>query len=263
MPSSQPSQYRLVGESVLRAVRGALEQAVRQWAAEWGCAGQVEVGVQRAWDSAQARTLAWKHGVGPAGTQVWLATGSGLGPEIQQMLFPADAVYGPDAAAPAALATAGAQQALDALCEALGLAALPGQRHAGRHDADAVPAAVWRRGSGALVAQVRVGRKTCGVLLGGAAVQAFRTASAALPALAPVDLEASVAPVPVALELDLGAARVGLGALLALGVGDVIRLDRAADAPLALRTASGQVLFDAYLGRSGDALAVEVVKYQS
>ncbi len=260
-PEARP--YRLLGDSAVGAVRGALAQAVSAWAADWGVASaRVGVGVERAWDSAAARSLGWNRSAQTAGRQAWLAAGSDLEGGLQQALFPADPGFGPGGDAPAGLAAAGAREALGGLLDALVGAALS-TRHGVPRGAAAVPAALWRRGSGAVVAQVAVGGRHCHVLLDGAAVQAFVPPAAPLPALPAVDVAAGVADVPVSLRLDAGTARVGLGALLSLAPGDVIRLDRQADAPLALGTLAGDPLFHAYLGRCGNGVAVELVQSQS
>jgi hypothetical protein len=258
MQVGQTMPFRLLGDSTVRAVQAVLAQAASRWAADWGVAcAQVDVGVQRAWDASGAQTPVWTRRARAGLRQVWLVAGADFAKGLQQAMFPSAADYlsaGTDSLAPAA-----ADAALAALEEALIGAALPGQQPSA-HDAAPVPSACWKRGSGALVAQLALGRRHCHILLDGAAVQALLAAPAALPALPAVDVKTSIATVPVSLRLDAGTARVGLGALLALAPGDVIRLDLDADAPLALGTLAGNPLFEAYLGRSGDGLAVELVR---
>jgi hypothetical protein len=257
-PEARP--FRLLGDGAMRAVRGALAQAVSAWAGDWGLASaRVDVGVQRAWDGAVARTLTWNHSAGTNGRHTWLAVGADFANGLQQSLFPADPGFCPGGNAPAALAAAGARQALDGLLDALVCAALSSRHDVPRATA-AVPAAPWRHGSGALVAQITVGGRHCHVLLDDAAVQALAPPAARLPPLPAVDVAAGVADVPVALRLDAGTARVGLGALLSLAPGDVIRLERQTDEPLALNTPSGDPLFHAYLGQRGADVAVELVQ---
>lgn len=261
MQASQPKTFRLLGDSAVRAVQHALAHAVSSWASEWGVApALVEVSVQRAWASAPARPLAWNQSVQSGGLRVWLAFSADLCAELQKMLFAADPGDVPASGAGPGLAPAGALQALEALLDALARAALPGQQNLARMAAAAIPSGNWARGSGALIAQISIGRQQCRMLLGSAAVQALQAPAPVLPALPDFDLKASVSGVPVSLQIEAGSARVGLSALLSLAPGDVIRLDRQADAPLALSTLSGQGLFDAYLGRSGDHVAVELVQ---
>jgi hypothetical protein len=260
MQAIQARPFRLLGDSAVRAVRNALEQAASGWARDWGLAPElVEVGVQRAWDGAPARALAWNDGAQMHGRQVWLAFGADLGAELQQLLFAADPGYVPAGGAIPSLAPAGALQALEALLDALVRTSLSSEQDAARVAA-AVPAEHWQRGSGAVVAQLAIGKRHCQLLLDAPALQALLAPAAPLPPLPAVDVAASVSKVPVSLRLEAGTARVGLGALLSLAPGDVIRLDRQADAPLALNTLSGHRLFHAYLGRSGDGIAVELVQ---
>lgn len=257
MQAGQPMPFRLLGDSAVRAVQEILAQAASRWAADWGVAStHVDIGVQRAWDASTAPRPVWRQRAQAGQRQAWLDVGAGFATGLQQAMFPAAA--GQLSAGAGSLAPAAAEAALAALQEALIGAVLPGQPHPAQ-DAAPVPPDCWKRGSGALVAQLAVGQRHCHLLLDGAAVQALLAPPAALPPLAAVDVAPSIAAVPVSLRLDAGTARVGLGALLALAPGDVIRLNLAADAPLALGTLAGQPLFKAYLGRSGDGLAVELV----
>ena len=252
--------FRLLGEGAVRAVRTALMQAVSAWTADWGLApALVDVDVHRAWDDASARTLAWNHGAQSNGRRAWLAVGPDVATGLQQMIFPADPSYGPVGSATPTLAAAGALQALDALLDALLRTSLSSQHNVPRCDA-AVPATPWEYGSGALVARLAVGNRHFHVLLDGPAVQALVPPAAPLPALRAVDVAAGVADVPVSLRLQAGTARVGVGALLSLAPGDVIRLDKQADAPLTLASMSSHPLFHAYLGRCRDEVAVELVQ---
>lgn len=257
MQAGQPMPFRLLGASAVRVVHAVIAQAVARWVADWGVTpAQVDIAVQRAWDAATIPAPVWRRHAQAGQRQVWLGVGADFARGVQQAMFPSAAEYvsaGADSLAPAA-----AHGALAALQDALIGAVLPGQPHP-EHDAAPVPPACWTRGSGAMVARLALGRCECHLLLDGVAVQALLAPAAALPALPAVDVAPSIATVPVSLRLDAGTARVGLGALLALAPGDVIRLDLAADAPLALGTLSGQPLFKAYLGRSGDGLAVELV----
>jgi hypothetical protein len=261
MYGSQSRTFRLLSDSAVRAVQHALAHAVSSWASEWGGAPTLgEVSVQRAWASAPARPLAWNQSVQSGSLLAWLAFSTDLCAELQKILFAADPGHVPASGPAPSLAPAGARQAMEALLDALTRAALPGQQNPARMAAAAIPSDNWERGSGALIAQIAIGRQQCRMLLGSAAVQALQAPAPALPALPDFDLKASVSGVPVSLQIEAGSARVGLGALLSLAPGDVIRLDRQADAPLALSTLSGHGLFDAYLGRSGDHVAVEIVQ---
>jgi hypothetical protein len=252
----QAHPFSLVGQGTLRSIQATLTRAATVWAAEWGVAPeQLKVSVERAWEGAPvAAGPVWRHSAQAGGRGAWFGCSAEFDTELQQ------AIFGLPEAEPANLAPTGARQALEALLDALAGAALAGQQSVTRNLAIEVPAGTLRRGGGAVVAQIACGRQHCWVLLDSAAVRALHLPPAALPALAPVDYRASVAMTPVALQLRIGAAKVGLGSLLSLSVGDVIRLDARHDAPVALRTLAGSVLLDAYLGRSGDSVAVELVQ---
>jgi hypothetical protein len=163
-----------------------------------------------------------------------------------------------NSAAPAVLAPAAANAAIDALLDAVCTTVSAGARGAERVDLTSIPASVWQRGSGAVLVHFTVGSQTCCILLDCAAVQALQVRPAALPVLAAVDYPASLAESPVVLELHLGSARVGLGSLLALAAGDVIGLSTRSDGPAMLRAPGGRAALGAYLGRCGDVIAVEL-----
>ncbi len=263
MPGQQPVPFRLLGESALRAVQQTLEQTVSGWASDWGVTyAQVDIGVRRAWDYAPGQRPAWRASAQAAGRQIWSDFGADFAKGLELAMFSSDPDVMYAGGAGPTLAPAAAQEALAALRDALIRAALPCQPDM-LDDTAAAPIACWRHGSGALVARLSVGRRHGHILLDGSTVQALIDPAAALPALPAVDVAASIAAVPVSLRLGAGTARVGLGALLSLAPGDVIRLDLDAHAPLALGTVTGHPLFNAYLGRSGDCLAVELVHIQT
>jgi hypothetical protein len=254
----QATSFRLVGQSALAAIHAALLRATSAWAGEWGLApAQLTVSVERAWEVGPAKQApAWSHCVQEGGREAWFGCSVDLNAELQKALFGSA-----DGAAPI-LAPEGARQAREALLDALARAALASAQSVARSTAAEIPASHWRRGGGAVVAQIAIGRQQCRMLLDSAAAQALQLPPAALAPLTPVDYSASVAAAPVSLQLSIGAARVGLGSLMSLSVGDVIRLDAAGDAPVALKTLAGSPVFDAYLGRSGDSVAVELVHRQ-
>lgn len=255
--------FRLVGCSALRAVQAALARAVSSWAAEWGVdQALMAVAVERAWETTpSARMGNWNHG-GQAGERnTWFACSDDFRSLLQLAMF--GAADAPAPAGKASLAPAGACQAGQSLLDLLGRAALASQQGTQSEYGPEVPAACWQRGGGAVVAHVAVGGQVVRVLLDSAAVQAVQLPPAALPALLPADLNAGLAKVPVALQLCAGSARVGLGSLMALSAGDVLRLGTPGDAPLSLQTLSGSPILAGYLGRCGDSVAVELVHPKS
>jgi flagellar motor switch/type III secretory pathway protein FliN len=148
---------------------------------------------------------------------------------------------------------------LDRLCRA----AMPACVNPPSDTSSEPPGASWARGAGGVSVQLKLGKSGCRLLLDDSCVRAFALrmpAVAAPPApLAPVDLAQVVDKVPVALRLSIGGARVGVGALMRLAEGDVIRLDTPIDAPVGLLAPSGVAVCNGYLGRVGDRIAVEVL----
>ncbi len=260
----QLAPFRLLGQSALSAVQTALERAAASWAGQWGVApSALNFSAARAWEvGALPRGASVAHLARDNGRAVWIAVGGELGAEMQKVLFPSDTNHPPMLVEPVTLAQSGARQACDALFDALACAALSSQAKVARIPADEVPAAVWRRGAGAVLVKFSLGRQQGYLLLDCQAVQCLQAPAPALAPLSAVDYTAAVASTPVSLQLTIGAARVGLGNLLSLSEGDVIRLDSQVDAPIAL-TLGGAELFHAYLGRRGDSVAVELVKRQS
>ena len=72
--------------------------------------------------------------------------------------------------------------------------------------------------------------------------------------------ERALAATPVALDLTIGTARVGLGSLMTLAAGDVIRLDTPAEQPITLSLPGGVALLHGYMGQARDQVAVELTR---
>ena len=260
--------YRLVSDGALNAVRDALARAASSWSDEWGIdAGAVSVSVARAWEAAPdakaaapgAQAQSWGRAVRVGERQCWFAFGADLASGLEAIMF-GDAPVVSVPPAPANLGPAAACAARDALLDALAGAALSCP-HGAEHSAGGeFPASIRRRGTGAVLASITVGCQQCRILLNDAAVQTLQPAPAGLTPLAAVDYTACVSQVPVALQLTVGAARVGLGSLLSLSEGDVIALSTSSDTLATLCTPGGQALLVAYLGRCGDSFAAELVQ---
>lgn len=246
--------YTLTAGNVLREAVAALSAPVATWAAAWGLPAPV-LRAERACDAVPAPAARWS-GRHAGGRTLWFACHAEWQTELQRMLFAPDGSLGPQEPLVPRLASAAAGQAAEALERALALCLLGADAAA----LDRVPDnTVLARGSGAIVIYLQLGRLEGRVLLDAACVQALCPQPApVLPALARVDRYAALAATPLALRLTVGAARVGLASLMSLEAGDVIRLDRAIDAPATLALPSGDTVFRAYLGRIGDSIAVEL-----
>jgi len=263
----QQRAYTLLGDDVLLSVRRLLEPVVRTWCADWGAAyDELALECRRAWDDGDQlpATPQWRQSwLADAGlmAQAWPAE---MPAQVQRLLFGAERQYASQVGVPHSAQAAGVAAWRD-LLERLAAAALPGGIAAGA--ATPPPASLWRYASGALLVQLQLERHSAQLLLNDAAVQALlvHLASCGLlvrvpdAPLAPVDLQRLLAAQPVDLPVALGQAEVDLGSLMRLQVGDVIRLDRAADRALPVYGPSGVALFDGYLGRSGDVMALELL----
>jgi len=245
--------FTLLGNSVLEQVQATLARAADGWAGEWGVAAPT-LRAERAFDAGMPAAAVWSGLRGQDGA-VWFAWDAQWHAELQKMMFAGDGTRVPQSEQPPQLAPAAARKAGDALADALVKSLLSAATPA----LDMPAAALWARGAGAVMVTLQMGKLESRLLLDAACVRALcPQPKPVLPALSALDLRAALDGTPVALALTVGAARVGLGSLLSLEVGDVIRLDSAIDAPLAMTLPSGAPLFSAYLGKIGDGMAVEL-----
>jgi hypothetical protein len=256
----QATPFTLVAGSLLDAAQAALTPLVAAWARQWGLpADACSVSVLRAWDGVPAKSAgAWSACSGKGEGAAWLFVPAELCPALERSLFAPDGTYAPQGEGQASVAPAAARRACEALQDVLVQAVLPAALRAPGE----APAALWHRGSGAALVSVSVGKQACQVLLNGPALRALQGKAAPLsplPALTTVDYRQAVGSTPVVLQLTIGAAQVSLGSLMSLAVGDVVRLDAGADAPVSMSTLGGTPVFDAYLGKVGDQVAVEAV----
>lgn len=274
--------YALLGDSAVEAARLALAGAAAAWCGAWGLApGSVTVTCRRvapaiATTAAGVTAAAAVAGGAPerrshaaAGRGLWLAWPAELAGQVQRLVFPSQRDYAHPAAAPAVIAVAGGQLALAGLLDSLAALVLQQPQaayvDAGSAAAAAAPADLALPGSGALLVELGVGKLFLQCWLDHGAARAL-AAAAATPAVPPaaqaplprLDYRALLRPVEVNLPVAIGHAQVGLGSLMTLGVGDVIKLDTPAERPLAVAGPSGAVLFQAYLGTVDKLVALEV-----
>ncbi len=256
----QATPFTLLADSVLDALEGGFSPLVASWAGQWGVPPDAcKLSVQRAWDTVPAKGAGpWTACSGKGEGAAWLYVPGELAATLERLLFAPDGSYAPQGEGQSSLAPAAARRACDALQDVLVQAAIP----AALRVPGEVPAALWRRGSGAALVTLSIGKHSCQLLMNGPALRALQgkpAAQAALPALAAVDYRQAVGSTPVVLQLTIGAAQVSLGSLMSLAVGDVVRLDAELDAPVGMATLDGKPVFDAHLGKVGDQVAVEAV----
>lgn len=253
--------YVLLATAVLAEAQRTIGQAVSRWCADWGVErSEVVLEVMRAWEGTGRLPAvpAWRQPWCSGECTLQVAWPDAMPGQMQQLMFGAEQRTGPGPVAQAA-----GDAALLALARALAEAFIVD----GAYDAPAAPppSHTWLHASGALLVVLQVGHMACVAVLNHAGTA--RLARGVVPAaslpLAPVDMAALLAPVPVCLPVQLGAARVDLGSLARLEPGDVIRIGAAADHPLHLHApgSPGAVLFDGYLGKVGHTMALELAPH--
>lgn len=255
------SPYALIRAEVLGQLQERAGQALQVWCDGWGVArADVALECLRASEGAAQLPAA------PVWRQCWRADARTLAlcwagempAQVQRLLYAPDRQYGP--AGTAVTAVAAGEAAWQDLLQGLGKALTGGAPAA---DALAPAADDWRHASGAVLLVLRIGRHACHALLNHEAVQALAGAAPPRAGLPALDYTGLLAALPVRLPVPLGAAEVDLGSLMRLQVGDVIRLDTAADRALRVGGPSGAPLFDGYLGRAGEQLALELVPHDT
>lgn len=254
--SVQP--YMLISDTVLCAVAGYLRRAVDSWCADWGVASDsIEVECLRAWESKPVSSDAiWRTSRSSRDALWWYASMPDWNLQLRQAMFPSGvgesisvSLYG--------LADEATGKASLALFEALSTTVLD--------DTVVVPpASSWTRGAGVLALRLSIGKQSMYVLISQTAVSGIvgriGLAVERLTPLAAVDFHHALHDIRLRLPLEIGRAEVGLGSLMMLGVGDVIRLDTLADHPMTVMGPAGTALFDAYLGLADQNVALEVVR---
>ncbi|MTV41463.1 FliM/FliN family flagellar motor switch protein [Duganella radicis] len=250
--------YALLGASLLERVHRAADAAIERWCGDWGAArGDLVLECVRAWDGAQQlpAQATWRAPWADGDASVAQAWEADMPAQVQRLLFGADRQYAPVAMAAPIAADAGRAAWRD-LHRALLSALLPAGVAAG--DDSAPPPADWRYASGAVLLVLRVAKQACFLLLNHAAVLRHAEPAQGVVPLASLNYTALLGDLPLKLPVRLGSAQVDLGSLVRLAVGDVIRLDTLADRALTVRSHAGTALFDGYLGRVDDNMALEL-----
>lgn len=247
--------FPLLGATRLERARAALADALLPWAAAWGIEPALAVvEVQRASEQGSA-AMSWQQGWHAGACSAWLGWPKELGAELQRAMFAPDPGHGPVLAQ---LAPAAAERALQGLQEAVRTAVLADATVAGGVPAAPAPA-LFAHGGGALLLRVRVGKQALACLLNPEALDALAPPSvAAPPALPALDYLSALRDTPLTLTVLAGSASIGLGNLVTVGAGDVIRLDNSIDDTVTLTGPGGMALFEAYLGQRDGMVAVEL-----
>lgn len=256
--------YLLVGAGVLAAAQRALDLAVDTWCADWDVARDaIDARCVGGCEEDEAASP-WRETQCCDAANLYLAWSEEAAGQVQRLLFAPDRTYAHGVMPPAPMAAAMADTALRALLDGVTGSLLPGATMA---EATTPPDALARPASGAILARIRLGRLTCRWLLDGDATRIvaeqarLRGTLAPVPSLPPlgrVDYRRTLSGVALELPVVLGKASVGFGSLLALGVGDVIKLDRAADDPVRVEGPNGAPLLAGFLGLVEGQVALEL-----
>lgn len=124
----------------------------------------------------------------------------------------------------------------------------------------------FRAWSGAVIITLHWCGQALRILLGGAEAQAFLQHHQALPVPAVgrpqplVPLWDAVSVLPCTVRAELTPVALSLGAVKALRVGDVVELSHPLDLALFAKTDGGQLLCEAFLGKTGDHRALELLR---
>lgn len=254
--NTQP--FVLVGNSRLERIGAALQARIANWQSAWGIERMpVSVACERAWEADGAAALRWQRRFVAEGQGFWMAWTPGLAMHLGRHIF-SDGYRAQGGLG--SMASEGSALALDFLTEQLRATMAPAAVSADASAQD-VDADLFERGSGAVLVTIDLGGQTVGCLLEHASAETLAaTQAAALPRLAAVDLPKAARHAQVSVALTVGQAQVGAASLLALAVGDVIRLDAPIDQPMAVHSTEGQLLFGACLGRQGRGKVFEAVR---
>lgn len=126
--------------------------------------------------------------------------------------------------------------------------------------------AMFQTWSGAVIVSLHWCGQDMKILLGGMEVEAFlRQRHAIAPArtvphAAVVPVWEAVSALPCTVRAELEPVELSVGTIKGLRVGDVIELSHPLDRPALARTAAGELLCEAYLGKAGAHRAIELMR---
>ena len=238
--------YLLVGDSVLHAIRGRAETAVRRWLTEWALPAELGVvSVSRGGGNESLEpAVAWQETSGGA----LLAVSPVLDEELSAALYD-DVVCGKETVASDCVSAA--RESLVASLQSIVMAG-----GSGREGADASPSS---HGWVYLLFALR----SAWVRLA-APVECLHVDMTSRPGSVRTPLEAShlvaaLEQAPATCEVELGTTELPLGELVGIKPGDVIVLDRSIHQPLLARLPGSSAAFEVHLGRQDNRYAVQVL----
>lgn len=231
--------FDLLGKSRLQQLADIWRNTVSDWGQAWGIAAESLQTECLAADvhAAQFASLPWQPLKGQS--KVWQAASTDFLPQLQQTLF---------ASRQGQMAQQLMHQAWEELptfCSAMWQK--PGWQP--EHSKDC-----FAQGRSCVVAKISLGGAHAEYLFA-APAQTMQAGSGQLQARAKV-----LGRQDVHLQVEAGRAELSLAQLMGLAVGDVLRLESALDQPLTVCNAQGKPMFQAWLGKQEDTIAVELIK---
>lgn len=258
--------FTLLGASVLADAQRLVAEATLPWQRGWGIeAAAWAVKAYRAWEFSDRKPrqgFAWRRNWRAGAAGFWLGWHGDFLEELQRAFFASDGGYAIHAGNRPQLAPAVAQEALEAMMAALVDRMLPSPAQALRDTGSEPPPAMLCRGSGCVLIELRLNKSACLCLLNESCVRSLMPPPATgLPARLPkISVANALDSVAAPLKVELGKVRIGLGALMSVKVGDVIRLESSIDTPLTVSLGEATAAFGAFLGQVEGTIAIEVCK---
>jgi hypothetical protein len=256
--------YALLAASTVSAIEQKLDGIVAGWCVDWGVEkSTITIEYKRAWE---ATALPWasqwvQYGQPDQKGTVWLCGQDKAAEALQSQMFPSEVRYGPvTLSSTRSMASEASASAMASLITNVAGTFCGAEAAATDARTTQPEYGMGKPGSGAIAAVIRIGSATLTLLLDHAcvrrnALETVRPVSKALSRAKKGDLLSNIS---ITLELELGRAQVGVGNLITLVPGDVIRLDTAVDQPLTVFNTERQAVLSGYLATSGGTVVLEL-----
>jgi hypothetical protein len=242
--------YRLLSETLLLQAQERVAEVLTRWAQHWGIAASSTSAEASRLSNQLAREM-WPTPA-LAGNGVWLGMPQDFTARVYALLC--EGSLGVAHAATKSVALGCAAMACEALAKEL-LQLPTGPAESLPHT---LPSASVQAGHGLIAISMRIGSARLQLACVGSRLQTTRRVKENLPPLDGRAFGDALRVVRARCAVELGSSEVPLADLFQLKPGDVVVLDRAMDQPLLLRTPTGHVTLDAYLGRRADCYGVRV-----